>query len=139
MHNDTTFVGRPTTALTNEMLKRSASGTAILNFSIAQTKRRGMADERPQFFEVTAFGSLAENLVASGISTKDVLMVIARADFRQWQTPEGAKRNAISFVANFVGPDMTYAQVSTSRNAMPNQQAGDPGVQVPDDGDTEVL
>lgn len=140
MHNDINLVGRPTAALTVDMLKRSANGTAILNFSIAQTRGKNTTNPVAQFFDVTAFGSLAENIVKSGITTKDVLMIVGRLDFRTWQTPEGAKRNAVSTIANFVGPDMTYATVSTERNAMPTAEQGDPGVQVPGDGEeTEVL
>lgn len=136
MHNNNTIVGRPTKAIEPSDLKRSAKGTAILNLSIAQTKgKRGTPTERPQFFDVTCFGTLAENLVKSGITTRDVLMVVGTLDFRQWTAPDGTKRNAVSTIADFVGPDMTFATVDVERNPLPNSE-GDPGVAVPE-GETD--
>lgn len=140
MHNSSILVGRPTKAITETDLKRSAKGTAILNLSIAQTKgKRGTPTERPQFFDVTCFGTLAENLVSSGIGTRDVLVVLGTADFRQWTAADGTKRNAISVIADFVGPDMTFATVAVERNPLPNA-AGDPGVDAPEAAsEAEVL
>ena len=136
MYNTSTLVGRPTKAITEDSLKRSKKGTAILNLSIAQTKgKRGTDTERPQFFDVTVFGTLAENLVKSGITTRDVLVVLGQQDFRQWKAPDGTNRTAVSVIADFVGPDMTFATVAVERNPLPNA-AGDPGVAEPEEIET---
>jgi single-strand DNA-binding protein len=84
--------------------KQARNGDPIVEFGLAQNKMRG-GEEKPMFFDVTAFGKTAEFIAAHFRRGKEII-VEGRLDYDQWES-EGGKRSKVSIVAqqaHFVGP-----------------------------------
>src|ERR1039458_3154741 len=78
------------------------SGNAIASFGAAiNTRKKDTSGEwidgDPQFYEVKAFGELAEN-VAETITKGTRVVVSGRLNFQQWEDKEGNKRNKVEIV-----------------------------------------
>lgn len=95
-------------------LRFSQSGTAMCTFTVAENRKRG-DEEQTSFFDVVAFGSLAEN-VAESLSRGQRVVVMGRLEQRRWETPEGDKRSKIEIVAEAVGPDLRWATCDVHAN-----------------------
>ena len=95
------------------------SGTAIAKFGLAINSRKKDAsgewvDGDPQFFDVTAFGELAEN-VAESIGKGARVLVAGRLNYSSWETNDGDKRNKVDVIADSVGPDLRWATAVVTR------------------------
>lgn len=80
-------------------LRMNANGTAFLNLGIAVNENRknsqGEWEPYTHFFEASAVGKRAEAL--SRILTKGMKVAISgRLSWRQWESPDGGKRTAVS-------------------------------------------
>lgn len=102
-------------------LRFTTGGRAVCNFSLAHTPRR-MVDGQwtngdAQFFDVEAWGTLAENLAES--VTKGMRLVMVGAPrHSSWEDKEtGAKRSRVIFVAEAAGPDLTWATATVTKSA----------------------
>lgn len=96
-------------------LARSAGGTAYLRFSIAWNQMRG--DEQvPNFFDVTAFNTLAENAAASLTVGKRVT-VTGRLEQSSYTAEDGSKRSSVRILADSVAADLKWATAEVSKNA----------------------
>jgi len=98
----------------------SQSGLAIANLGLAVNSRRkvgdGQYEDEPNFFNVTAFGSLAENITES--LTKGMrVTVFGRLRWRQWETDDGQKRSTVEIIAESVAPDLRWATVSVTKTS----------------------
>ncbi len=90
-------------------LRELPSGNSVCNLRIAchgLKRDEGEYRERPLFFDVAAFGGLAEN-VARYMHRGSLVAVDGRLDWREWETAESAeggpqKRHAVSVVAEAV-------------------------------------
>lgn len=112
--NNVTLVGGCTR---DPELRVTASGTAILQLGIAVNHSRKVDGEwvdEPNFLDVTAFGTLAEN-VSESIAKGNRVIVVGRATYRTWETQDGDKRSKVEFVANAIGPDLTRATAEVTR------------------------
>lgn len=84
--------------------RTTPSGTTICQLRIAcntRSKQGGEWVEKAHFFDVTCFGSLAENChkyLARGRS----IALDGRLDWHEWTTNEGAKRQAVQVVADTI-------------------------------------
>lgn len=101
-------------------MRFSQSGLAIANLGMAVNSRRkvgdGQYEDEPNFFNVTAFGSLAENIGES--LTKGVrVTVFGRLRWRQWETDDGQKRSTVEIIAESVAPDLRWATADITKTS----------------------
>ena len=114
--NNVTIVGN----LTREVeLKYLDGGSAVANFGVAVNRRwqdgKGEWVEEVNFFDVTAWKDLAEN-VAQSLEKGDRVIVDGRLQFRSWETKDGEKRSKVEIVADEVGPSLRWAEASVTKN-----------------------
>jgi len=100
--NRVVLVGRLTR---DAELRTLPSGRSVCNLRIACNAMRkdaeGVYRERPSYFDVDAFGAIAEN-VSRYIRKGGRIAVDGRLEWREWVTAEGQRRQAVSVVADSV-------------------------------------
>lgn len=86
-------------------LRHTPSGTAVCSLRVAVNSRRrdesGQWVDKPNYFSVSVFGNQAESC-AQYLSKGRPVGIDGRLDWREWQTQEGAKREAVEIVAESV-------------------------------------
>jgi single-strand DNA-binding protein len=86
-------------------LRATPSGTSVCSLRLAcNTARRdaeGGLAERPNFFDVSIFGPAGES-VANYMRRGSRVAVDGRLEWREWETAEHNKRQAVSIVADTV-------------------------------------
>ena len=87
-------------------LRSLPSGTSVCKLRIACNTRRkdgasGEWVDKPNFFNVTVWGGQGEN-VARYLSKGRPVAVDGRLEWREWETQEGNKRQAIDIIADSV-------------------------------------
>jgi single-strand DNA-binding protein len=79
------------------------SGSSVCHLRVAVNARRrdsmGVWGEKPNFFDVVVFGASGEN-VAKYMYKGRPVAVNGRLDWREWDTPDGRKAQAVSIIAN---------------------------------------
>lgn len=116
-------------------LRYTTGATAVATFGLACNRRyqkNGEWTEDVSFFNVVAWGSLAENAAASIMKGARVI-VNGRLQQRSWETDEGEKRSVVEIIADDLGPSLRWAQAQIERTtrssdgtAAANQRAGTP-------------
>jgi len=123
--NSTSFVGNLTS---DPKLIFADGGTARATFSVAVNEGQG-DNEKTHFINVTAFGTLAENL-ASSVSKGQRVLVIGRFNtYSKNVTIEGDEKSLtmLSITASAVGPDLRWATAKVTRIVREgNAEAGAP-------------
>ncbi len=105
--------------LTRDPETRQAGTTTVCTLRLAvddRVKNRdtGTWDDRANYFDVTAFGSLAEHC-AKYLAKGRQIVVDGRLHWREWQARDGQRREAVGVVADsvqFVGPRRDVAEPS---------------------------
>jgi len=115
--NTITVVGNVTR---DPELKFLNSGQAALRLAVAVSRRwtnrqTNEQQEQTSFFDVQAYGSLAEN-VASSLAKGSRVVVTGRMEQRSWETDNGEKRYAFEIVADEIAPSLRWATASVTRN-----------------------
>jgi single-strand DNA-binding protein len=86
-------------------LRHLGSGTAVCKLRVAVNSRRkdqgGNWIDKPNYFDVTVWGAQGENC-AEYLAKGRPLAVEGRLDWREWETQEGGKRQAVEIIANTV-------------------------------------
>lgn len=86
-------------------LKSLPSGTSVCKLRIAVDGGRkdasGIYQKQSHFFDVTVFGGQAEN-TAKFMHKGSPVGIQGRLEYRQWETPEGGKRDRVEIVASNV-------------------------------------
>jgi single-strand DNA-binding protein len=128
--NSITVVGNVTR---EPELKFLNSGQAALRFSVAvnrrwQNRQTNEWEERVSYFDVQAYGPLAEN-VANTVEKGSRVIVSGRLEQRSWETKEGEKRSTIEINADEIGPSLRFATAKVSRN--PRAEGGPTGGYTP--------
>jgi len=85
-------------------LRSTPSGTPVCSLRIACNTRRkedGEWVDKPNYFNVTVWGGQGEN-VARYLSKGRPVAVDGRLEWREWETQEGNKRQAIDIIADSV-------------------------------------
>ena len=81
------------------------SGTSVCEMRIAVNSRRkdqsGNWVDKPNYFDVTVWGAQGENC-ATYLSKGRPVAIEGRLDWREWETQEGQKRQAVQIIANSV-------------------------------------
>ena len=115
--NSITVVGNVTR---DPELKFLNSGQASIRLSVAVSRRwmnkqTNDWEERVSYFEVQAYGQLAEN-VANSVTRGARVLVTGRLEQRSWDTPEGEKRSAIEINADEIASSLRYATTVITKN-----------------------
>ena len=122
MDNTVTLVGNLTR---DPELRFTQSGQAVASFGLAVNRRyqqNGEWQEKVSFFNVTAWGQLAENS-ASSLTKGGRVIVNGRLEQREYETREGDKRNVVEVVADEIGPSLRWA-TAPGRAQRPPQHRG---------------
>jgi single-strand DNA-binding protein len=87
-------------------LRSTQSGMSVCSLRIASNTRRkdqstGDWVDKPNFFDVTVWGALGENC-ARFLSKGRPVAIDGRLEWREWETPEGHKRQAVDIIADSV-------------------------------------
>ena len=107
--NQITVVGNITR---DPELKFLTSGNAAMKFSIAvsrrwQNRQTQEWEEKTSYFDVQAYGSLAENC-ANSLQKGTRVVVTGRMEQRTWETEKGEKRSAVEIVADDVAASLRF-------------------------------
>ena len=86
-------------------VRQTPSGTSVCSLRIAVNSRRrdesGQWADKPNYFSVSVFGNQAESC-AQYLSKGRPVAIDGRLDWREWQTQDGQKREAVEIVAESV-------------------------------------
>lgn len=87
-------------------LRSTPGGTAVCKLRVAVNSRRkdgqtGEWVDKPNYFDVTVWGAQGENC-ANYLSKGRPVAVEGRLDWREWETQDGGKRQAVEIIANSV-------------------------------------
>lgn len=100
--NRVVLVGRLTS---DPELRALPSGTSVCSLRLACNTTRKNAEgdytEKPNFFSVSVFGATGES-VHRYMSRGRRVAIDGRLDWREWEAPEGSKRQAVDIVAESV-------------------------------------
>jgi single-strand DNA-binding protein len=91
---------------TDPELRSLPSGTSVCKLRVAVNTRRkngatGEWEEKPNFFDVTVWGAQGENC-ARFLSKGRPVAVQGRLEWREWETQDGHKRQAVDIIADSV-------------------------------------
>jgi single-strand DNA-binding protein len=121
--NSASFVGNLTA---DPKLIFGNSGKARATFSVAVNEGQG-EDEKTHFVNVTAFGTLAENL-ADSLSKGQRVLVIGRLNtYSKDVTIDGDDKSLtmVSFTASAIGPDLRWATAKVTKVVREGNAAAD--------------
>ena len=86
-------------------LRKTPSGTSVCSLRVAcNTRRRDPSGEwmdKPNYFDVTVWGAQGEN-AAQYLSKGRPVAVDGRLEWREWEDPNGNKRQAVDIIADSV-------------------------------------
>jgi single-strand DNA-binding protein len=86
-------------------LRHTPSGTAVCNLRLAVNTRRkdetGQWVDKPNYFDITVWGNQGERC-AQYLAKGRPVAIDGRLEWREWETPEGNKRQAVDVVADTV-------------------------------------
>lgn len=107
-------------------LRYTQNGTAVTNFGIAVSRNwtgpDGEQKEDVCFVDVSMFGKRAE-IISEYFSKGNPIFIEGRLQFRQWETQEGQKRNALRVVAD----DFQFIGQTRKRSSSADAVQGDRG------------
>lgn len=109
-------------------LQALPSGTSVCELRIACNTRRKNSDgeweDRPNYFNVKVWGAQGEN-AARYLSKGRPVAIDGRLEWREWETSEGQKRQAVDIIADSV-------QFLGSRDDAPGGAAPQPDGEIDD-------
>lgn len=111
--NSTTFVGNLTR---DPELRHSQDGSPRASLSVAVNEGQG-DNEKTHFVNVTAFGTLGEN-VAKSLKKGQRVVVVGRLDTYAKEVQvsgEDKKLTLTNFIASALGPDLRWATADVTR------------------------
>ena len=86
-------------------LRHTPSGMAVCNLRLAVNTRRkdetGQWVDKPNYFDITVWGNQGERC-AQYLAKGRPVGIDGRLEWREWETPEGNKRQAVDVVADNV-------------------------------------
>lgn len=86
-------------------LRALPSGSSVCQLRIAcNTRRKGSSGEwedKPNYFDVTVWGAQGENC-SRFLSKGRPVAIDGRLEWREWETQDGAKRQAVDIIADSV-------------------------------------
>ena len=86
-------------------LRSTGSGLAVCSLRLAcNTRRKGASgdwEDKPNYFDITVWGNQGERC-AQYLTKGRPVAIDGRLEWREWETPEGNKRQAVDVVADTV-------------------------------------
>lgn len=120
--NNITMIGNITK---DPELKFTPTGRAVANFSIAVTQYKNDKDEWiSDFFNCTAWGSLAQNITES-IFKGNRVIISGKLFVEKWTDPEGGKRQHTKIRVDSLGPELTFAKCIVEKNPKTPEEGPD--------------
>jgi len=111
MSATTTIIGNLTR---DPELKFLGNDSTVVKFSVAVNRRtkvrNGDFTETTSYFNVSAFGTLAENS-ADSLHQGNRVIVTGRLEQRTWDKEDGTKGTAVELIADAVGVDLRWNNV----------------------------
>lgn len=106
-------------------IKTTKTGSSVLKVGVAVNRRwknkQDEWEEEVSFFDVNAWGELADN-VASSLSKGSRVIVSGRLEQQSWENKEGQKQSKVVLVADDIGVSLRKAQVSGINKTGQQQQ-----------------
>lgn len=108
-------------------LLSSKSGQAYARFGLAVTPYvpKGEPEPDTEFYEVVAFGSLAEH-VAESLAKSDRVVIVGNGELESWTDRDGNERVTKKILAEGVGPDLRFVAAQVHRAAQRGQSSAPP-------------
>lgn len=101
-------------------VKYTDEGVAIAEMRLAVNKRwkdkDGKDTEVVDYFNVTAWGSLAENCMDS-LKKGDRILVSGHLNLRNWETKDGRKYNLTNIIADVVAASLEFRKLRIADRA----------------------
>jgi single-strand DNA-binding protein len=115
--NSITIVGNLTR---DPEIRYTSSGQANARLGIAvsrrwQNRQTNEWEERTSFFNVVAWGDMAEN-ISDTLGKGNRVIVNGRLEQRSWETDQGEKRSVVEVIADEIGPSLRWATASVTRS-----------------------
>lgn len=111
-------------------LRFTTGGRAVCSFGLAVNRRwKNKAgdgwEEETSFFNIVAWGDMAEN-VATSLTKGSRVTCTGRLQQRSWETPENEKRSVVELVADEIGPSLRWAtaQIERTERTKPGENSG---------------
>jgi single-strand DNA-binding protein len=99
-------------------LRYTPSGAAVCKFGLAVNRsyanRNGDRVEQTDFFDVTAWRELGEN-IAESLTVGSRVIVTGRLQQDRWENEGGEKRSKVHIVADEVGPSLRWATAAVTK------------------------
>jgi len=106
---------------------QGAQGVATIGIAVNRRYQRNNEwVEDTSFFNVTAWGSLAEN-AASSLSKGSRIIVTGRMQQRSYETQAGEKRSVVEIVADEIGPSLRWATATIEKTQRSDSSGGQGG------------
>lgn len=112
-------------------LRYTQSGTAVCNFTVAQTPRQydknsnQYVDGNPLFMPCNVWKKAAEN-ASQSLAKGMRVIVVGRLRQRSWEDRDGNKRTTYEVEVDSFGPELTWATTTVTRNPSNNSYGGQP-------------
>ncbi len=105
-------------------LRFSPNGVAVVRVSLAFNQRKrddkgNWVDGDVLFINGTAFNRMAEN-IAETVTKGTEVVVTGRLRTNQWEDKEGNKRSTVELLIDSIGPALTFASATVTRNPKEN-------------------
>jgi len=115
--NTITIVGNLTR---DPEIRYTPSGQANARLGMAvsrrwQNRQTNEWEERTSFFNVIAWGDMAEN-ISDTLAKGTRVIVNGRLEQRSWETEQGEKRSVVEVVADEIGPSLRWATAEVKRS-----------------------
>lgn len=107
-------------------IRFTSTGRGTCNFGLAVNRRwqqNGEWQEQTSFFNIVAWGTLAENAAAT-LQKGMRAIVTGRLEQRSYETASGEKRNVVEIVADEIGPSLRWARAEVERIARDSAPSG---------------
>lgn len=119
-------------------LRFTPNGNACAKFTVAVNRKsfnpdsKKWEDSGADFYRVTAWRLLAENITASECMTRGTRVIVQGAlKSSTFETADGDKRTMWEITADAVGPDLMFAQADEVRRITPGENKESEGKRRP--------
>ena len=111
-------------------LRFTAAGNAVCTFSVAWNYKPKNGGEEVSFFNVVAFGSLAENIKDS-VAKGNRVAIQGRLKHSTFEAEDGSTRHNIEIIAEDVAPSLRWASAEVAHNERVGGERQSPSVNAP--------
>ena len=110
-------------------LRFTTGGRGTANFGIAVSRRYQVNNEwqeQTSFFNIVAWGTLAENAAAT-LNKGHRVIVTGRLEQRSYDDKEGQKKSIVEIIADEIGPSLRWARAEIEKIAREGGYGGGGG------------